>query len=72
MYVEKVISALDGRIALHFEGLKRLKYRIEKLEQIARAPSVYAQLCAEVCRRKRFSAAYKKVMSFNLLCEEYW
>ncbi|XP_067945502.1 RB1-inducible coiled-coil protein 1-like [Watersipora subatra] len=60
MYVEKIMSSLDGRIALQFENLKRLKYRLDKLDQVARAPAVYAQLCAEVCRRKSFSFTYNK------------
>ena len=67
MYVEKVMSALDGRIALQFENFKRLKYRIDKLEQIARAPTVYAQLCAEIYRRRKFAASYMKVCF--VLCE---
>ena len=63
MWVEKVVSSVDGKIALHYENCRRLKVRIDKLDQIYRAPSVYAQLCVEVCRRRNFALEYKNVSS---------
>lgn len=71
--MEKVVSSVDGKIALHYENCRRLKIRIDKLDQIYRAPSVYAQLCAEVCRRRKFALEYKHVsilmILFDTICD---
>lgn len=66
--MEKKISSIDGKIALHYENGIRLKHRLDMLEQICLAPQVYAQLCVEVYRRRQFAEVFQRVS----LCYFIW
>jgi len=61
MYIENKVTTTNDDIGLHHQNCIRLKNRIDKLEQISRAPVVYAKLCVEVCRRKQFALRYQTV-----------
>ncbi|XP_070556941.1 RB1-inducible coiled-coil protein 1-like [Ptychodera flava] len=58
MYVEKQISDIDSKMVIYHENLKRLRRRLEVVEQIDMAPRLYAMAVVEVYRRKLFSSKF--------------
>ncbi|XP_060080778.1 RB1-inducible coiled-coil protein 1-like [Ylistrum balloti] len=60
MWVEKMICDVDGKLMIYHENLKRLRKRLDILQQIYEAPRVYAQLVVEVVRRKKFASFFTK------------
>ncbi|KAL4236922.1 reticulophagy [Mactra antiquata] len=58
MYVEKKICDVDGKLTIYLGNLRRLRKRVDILQQVQDAPKVYAQLVIEVVRRKQFSSKY--------------
>ncbi|XP_013399384.1 RB1-inducible coiled-coil protein 1 isoform X2 [Lingula anatina] len=67
MYVEKTIVDTDNRLIVQHETLRRLKKRMEILNQMYDAPKVYAAAVVEVVRRKKFNARFLEWSS--ALCE---
>lgn len=61
MYVEKKICDVDGKLTIYLGNLRRLRKRLDILQQIQNAPSVYVQLVVEVVRRKQFSKKFLTV-----------
>ncbi|CAH1252988.1 RB1CC1 [Branchiostoma lanceolatum] len=58
MYIEKAICELDSKLTIYYENIKRLKKRLEIVEQVSEAPTVYCQAVAETCRRRQFSEQF--------------
>ncbi|KAL9950515.1 hypothetical protein ACROYT_G043024 [Oculina patagonica] len=67
MYVEKKICDCDGTIIMYHENIRRIKRRLEIIEQVNEAPRVYILAVAEVVRRRSFSSQFQKWAS--KLCE---
>ena len=69
MYVEKKICDVDGKLTIYLGNLKRLRKRLDILQQVHDAPKVYAQLLVEVVRRRKFSGHFITVSfcEFSLL-----
>lgn len=61
MYVEKRICDVDGKLTIYLGNLRRLRKRVDILQQVQDAPKVYAQLVIEVVRRKQFSGKFLNV-----------
>ncbi|XP_060577554.1 RB1-inducible coiled-coil protein 1-like isoform X3 [Ruditapes philippinarum] len=58
MYVEKKICDVDGKLTIYLGNLRRLRKRLDILQQVQDSPKVYAQLMIEVVRRKQFSSKF--------------
>ncbi|KAI8499302.1 reticulophagy [Branchiostoma belcheri] len=58
MYIEKAICELDSKLTIYYENIKRLKKRLEIVEQVSEAPTVYCQAVAETYRRRQFSEQF--------------
>ena len=58
MYVEKSICDMDSKLMIHRETLKKLKRKLEIIQQMHEAPSIYALAVVEVVRRKTFSGKF--------------
>lgn len=67
MYVEKKICECDGTIIMYHENIRRIKRRLEIIEQVNDAPRMYILAVAEVVRRRLFSSQFQKWTS--KLCE---
>lgn len=67
MYVEKKICDCDGTIIMYHENIRRIKRRLEIIEQVNEAPRIYILAVAEVVRRRSFSSQFQKWAS--KLCE---
>lgn len=61
MYVEKKICDVDGKLTIYLGNLRRLRKRLDILQQVQDAPKVYAHLVIEVVRRKKFSTKFLSV-----------
>lgn len=67
MYIEKKICECDGTIIMYHENIRRIKRRLEIIEQVNEAPRMYILAVAEVVRRRSFSSQFQKWAS--KLCE---
>ena len=56
-----MICDVDGKLTIYLGNLKRLKKRLDILQQVHDAPKVYALLVIEVVRRKMFSTKFLSV-----------
>ena len=61
MFIEKSICDIDGKLVIHHETLKKLKRRLEIIQQTYDAPVVYAQAVHEVVRRRLFASQFLQV-----------
>jgi RB1-inducible coiled-coil protein 1 len=61
MYVERTICDVDSKLVLYHETLKKLRRRLEILQQMHMAPSIYCSAVVEVVRRRDFSQHFIKV-----------
>ena len=61
MYVEKSICDVDSKLVLHHDTLKKLKRRLEIMQQMHNAPSLYCSAIVEVVRRRSFSRHFIQV-----------
>lgn len=64
MYVERTICDVDSKLVLHHETLKKLRKRLEILQQMHNAPTIYCSAVVEVVRRRDFSRHFLKVTIF--------
>ncbi|XP_028403740.1 RB1-inducible coiled-coil protein 1-like [Dendronephthya gigantea] len=60
MMIEKNICDCDNKLVMYHESMKRMKKRVEILEQIKDAPRIYAMTVKEVVRRREFSSQFSK------------
>lgn len=67
MYVEKKICDCDATIIMYHENIRRIKRRLEIIDQVNDAPRVYILAVAEVVKRRQFSSNFQKWAS--KLCE---
>ena len=68
MYVEKTICDVDGKLVIYHENLKKLKRKLEIIQQIHDAPDLYAKAVVEVVRRKEFTQTFMEVLiGLNLI-----
>ncbi|XP_052258142.1 RB1-inducible coiled-coil protein 1-like isoform X2 [Dreissena polymorpha] len=58
MYIEKKLCDVDGKLSIYLGNLRRLRKRLDILQQVQDAPNVYAKLVLEVVRRKQFSSRF--------------
>ncbi|XP_063855163.1 RB1-inducible coiled-coil protein 1-like isoform X2 [Scylla paramamosain] len=58
MYIERRLYEADTRVSMHQESVRRLAGLLQVVEQIHRAPRVYAAAVTEVARRHAFSTAF--------------
>ena len=65
MYVEKSIFECDSRLIVFHESLKRIKKRLDIVEQVFEAPRMYVLAVLEVLRRKSFSVQFLEVKIFH-------
>ena len=75
VYVQNQISEIAQSLMMHIEELRRLRRKLDVVEQIHMAPSIYMATAVEVVRRRAFSGQYlKKAISiaenFNTLHHE--
>ena len=68
MYIEKKICEVDGKLTIYLGNLRRLRKRLDILQQVQDAPRVYGQLVTEVVRRKQFSARFLNVRYMGWGC----
>ena len=61
MYVEESICEIDGKLVIHHETLKKLKRKLEIVQQMNVAADVYASAIVEVVRRKTFTEHFLEV-----------
>ncbi|XP_046839067.1 RB1-inducible coiled-coil protein 1-like [Xenia sp. Carnegie-2017] len=60
MMIEKKICDCDNKLVFYHESMKRMKKRMEILEQISFAPRTYALTVKEVIRRREFTSHFTK------------
>ncbi|XP_032243064.2 RB1-inducible coiled-coil protein 1 [Nematostella vectensis] len=60
MYVEKKVCDCDSTLIIYHENIRRIKRRLDILEQVEEAPKLYILAVAEVVRRRSFSSQYYK------------
>ena len=70
MYIEKSICDIDGKLVIHHETLKKLKRRLEIIQQTYDAPVVYARAVHEVVRRRLFATQFLEVVIY--ICVVYY
>ncbi|KAK8372502.1 hypothetical protein O3P69_007796 [Scylla paramamosain] len=58
MYIERRLYEADTRVSMHQESVRCLAGLLQVVEQIHRAPRVYAAAVTEVARRHAFSRAF--------------
>jgi len=58
MYIQKQMAENGQQLVLYHEELRRLSRRLEVLEQLHLAPSIYLATVVEVVRRRSFSQKY--------------
>lgn len=61
MYIERRLYEADTRVSMHQESVRRLAGLLQVVEQIQRAPRVYAAAVTEVARQHAFSRAFLQV-----------
>ncbi len=61
MYIERRLYEADTRVSMHQESVRHLAGLLQVVEQIQRAPRVYAAAVTEVARRHAFSRAFLQV-----------
>lgn len=60
MYIQRQMAEAGQQLVLYHEELRRLSKRLEVMEQIHLAPSIYIATVVEVVRRRAFSQNYRK------------
>ena len=63
MFIQKQMAETGQQLVLYYEELKRLSRRLEVMEQLHLAPSMYLATVVEVVRRRAFSDQYLKKAS---------
>ena len=58
MFIQNQISEVGQLLIMHVEELKRLRKKLDVIEQIHMAPSIYLATAVEVVRRRSFSDHY--------------
>ncbi len=66
--MEKEVSDTDNKLVIHHDTLKKLRRRLEIIDQMHSAPTVYCAAVVEVVRRRRFSDHFQEWAS--QLCEQ--
>ena len=64
MFIQRQMAESGQQLVLYYEELKRLSRRLEVMEQLHLAPSVYLATVVEVVRRRSFR---KVSIKYNLL-----
>lgn len=54
MFIQRQMAESGQQLVLYYEELKRLSRRLEVMEQLHLAPSVYLATVVEVVRRRSF------------------
>ena len=62
MGTHHLVNDMDNKLVLYYDWLNRIHVRAEFLQQVERAPHVYAAMVVEVARRRLFSQHYMKVL----------
>lgn len=57
---------MSNKLLIYHESLKRLRRRLDVVQQIHLAPQTYVAAVGEVVRRKTFSRAFLQVRASNL------
>ena len=55
VFIQNQISEVNQMIVMHVEELRRLRRKLDAVEQIHMAPSIYLATAVEVVRRRAFS-----------------
>ena len=55
MWVERLISQLDEKLVFQQENIRKVCYKLSLIQQMQRAPDMYARLVVEVVRRRNYS-----------------
>jgi len=63
MFIQRQMAESGQQLVLYYEELKRLSRRLEVMEQLHLAPSVYLATVVEVVRRRSFSDHFLKKSS---------
>lgn len=63
MYIQRQMAEQGQQLVLYYEELKRLSRRLEVLEQLHLAPSMYVATVVEIVRRRSFSEQYLRKTS---------
>ena len=61
MYLEQRICNVDNKLVIHHETMKKLKRKLEIIQQMASAPELYCKAVVEVVRRKNFTYQFQEV-----------
>ena len=64
MYIQRQMAEQGQQLVLYYEELKRLSRRLEVLEQLHLAPTMYVATVVEIVRRRSFSEQYLRKTSF--------
>lgn len=72
MGTHHLVNDMDNKLVLHYDLLNRIHVRAEFLQQVERAPQVYAAMVVEVARRRLFSQHYMKVLAAWLTFSPSW
>jgi RB1-inducible coiled-coil protein 1 len=76
MFIQRQMAESGQELLLYYEELKRLSRRLEVMEQLHLAPSMYLATVVEVVRRKSFSDHFMRKSSLlasnftNIFTEE--
>ena len=60
VFIQNQISEVGQLLVMHVEELRRLRRKLDVVEQIHMAPSIYMATAVEVVRRRAFSEQYLK------------
>ncbi|KAK3727883.1 hypothetical protein QZH41_010614, partial [Actinostola sp. cb2023] len=60
MYIERKVCDADSTLIIYHENIRRVKRRLDILDQVSEAPKLYILASAEVVRRRRFSSQFLK------------
>ena len=63
MFIQRQMAESGQELLLYYEELKRLSRRLEVMEQLHLAPSMYLATVVEVVRRKSFSDHFMRKSS---------
>jgi RB1-inducible coiled-coil protein 1 len=58
MYVENMMSDVGNRLMIYYEKMKRLRRKLDVIQQIHLSPQMYISAVEEVVRRRTFSQAF--------------
>lgn len=58
MFVENLMSDVGNRLMIFYEKLKRLRRRLNVIQQVHLCPQLYISAVGEVVRRRTFSQAF--------------